>query len=466
MLTDHATFHITGQAKPIWVPPTGSALGTTLWRSNLAAGSTDPGSETLRCLWLAREIPLPLSSGDKIYTARLAQALVAAGASVTFMGLATSAASSLQRAIAFENRIEWRIVPGRPNPTVLALASPLPLVAARFATRDYAQHLKTMLRARDFHVVILDHYAMAWTIGYLQKSEWSGARPLIMYIAHNFETGVSANIVRNFRGSVFRKTALHANAWKTANAERSLARVVDIIVTLTSEDADSLTPLSPVNTKLVLLPGYSGPRAPNRRITPATPRRVVIVGDYHWMAKQINLSAFIEAADSILQNAGVGLDVVGEGPDSLRKAWGASVKATQFHGFVEDIGEFFAARRFGLVIEQTGGGFKLKALDYIFNRVPIAAIRGSMVGLPLTQGLDYLSFDSMRELAQGVAAAIDDIERLNSLQQAAYEKCNAGFDWSDRGRTLYNGIQQAVNRQRCAYARKSGPSASGGVSPS
>jgi hypothetical protein len=105
----------------------------------------------------------------------------------------------------------------------------------------------------------------------------------------------------------------------------------------------------------------------------------------------------------------------------------------------------------GLVVEETGGGFKLKALDYVFNHLPIAAIRGSMTGLPLTQGLDYLSFASMRELAQGVAAAIDDIERLNSMQRAAYEKCTAGFDWSDRGRTLFNAIRQAVNQQRSAH---------------
>jgi glycosyltransferase involved in cell wall biosynthesis len=171
------------------------------------------------------------------------------------------------------------------------------------------------------------------------------------------------------------------------------------------------------------------------------------------MAKQINLSAFIESADSILQNAGVGLDVVGEGPDSFRKAQGASVKATRFHGFVEDVGEFLAARRFGLVIEKTGGGFKLKTLDYIFNGVPIAAIRGSISGLPLTPGLDYLSFESMRELGEGVVALIDDIERLNSMQQAAYKKCESGFDWGDRGRALYDIIRQAASRQSAASMR-------------
>jgi hypothetical protein len=452
-LVGYATFLTTGQASPILVP-IALRVDAAFLRSSLTAGSFNP-QEGLRCLWLARAIPLPLSSGDKTYTARLAQALVTAGASVTFMGLATSVASSLRPAEAFESRIEWSIVPGQPNPTVLALANPLPLVAARFATRDYAQHLKAMLRARDFDAVILDHYAMAWAIGHIPRSETNGARPLIVYVAHNFETQVTADIARNFRGNLFRKAALHANARKAANAEHRLVRGADMIVTLAAEDAKSLAGLSPSSAKLVLPPGYHGPRAPDRRIGQATPRRVAIVGDYHWTPKQMNLSAFLEAADPILQNARVGLDVIGEGPVSFRKSWEARVKATRFHGFVADLGEFLAARRMGLVVEQTGGGFKLKTLDYIFNRVPIAAIKGSIAGLPLTPGLHYLSFESMRELAHGVVTMIDDIERLNSLQQTAYEKCNTGFDWSDRGRVLCNAIRQAVNRQCGAHARRS-----------
>jgi polysaccharide biosynthesis protein PslH len=417
------------------------------------AGSSNL-QEGLRCLWLARQIPLPLRTGDKTYTARLAQALAAAGASVTLVGLATSAASSLRPAEAFENRIEWSIVPGQPNPTILALASPLPLVAARFGTRDYAQHLKALLRVRDFDVLILDNYAMAWAIGCIQRSERNRASPLIVYIAHNFETKLSKDIARDFRGDLFRKTALHANAWKIANAERSLARFADIIVTLTTEDADSLAPLSPLSPRLVLPPGYNGPRAPDRQIAQAVPRRVVVVGALRWTPKEMNLSAFLETADLILQNAGIGIDIVGEAPNSFRKAWEARVKATRFHGFVEDLSDFLAARRMGLVVEQTGGGFKLKSLDYIFNRVPIAAMKGSMAGLPLTPGLHYLSFDSMRNLAQGIAAAIDDISRLNFMQQAAYERCDTGFDWSDRGRTLYDALRQAVNRQRDPHAKR------------
>jgi polysaccharide biosynthesis protein PslH len=348
---------------------------------------------------------------------------------------------------AFDSRIEWSIVEGRQNPTTLALASPWPLVAARFGTSDYARHLKTLLGVRDFDVIVLDHYAMVWTISYIQQSERNGAKPIIVYIAHNFETGVSADIARDFRGNLFRKAALRANAWKIANAERSLTRAAHIVVTLTNEDANSLAPLAPSSTKVVLPPGYDGPRAANRHILHATPRRIVIVGNYRWTPKQMNLSAFLEAADPILRCAGVGLDVVGEGPDAFRKAWEARVKATRFHGFVDDLRSFLAARRMGLVVEETGGGFKLKTLDYVFNRVPVAAIAGSMAGVPLEAGVDYLSFESMRELAQGIAVAIDDIEQLNSMQQAAYEKCDSAFDWRDRGRTLYDAIRRALSAQ-------------------
>jgi hypothetical protein len=220
----------------------------------LAAGLSNPEAEGVRCLWLARLIPLPLSSGEKIYTARLAQALVAAGASVTFMGPATSAASSLPAAEAFGSRIEWSIVPGRPNPSVLALASPLPFATARYCTRNYVQHLEAILRTRDFDAAILDHYAMVWAVDVMRKSERNGARAPIAYIAHNFETQVSADIARNFRGSLFRKAALHANALKVAKAESSFARGADLIAAHTAEDSNSLENLSPLSAKLVLPP--------------------------------------------------------------------------------------------------------------------------------------------------------------------------------------------------------------------
>jgi glycosyltransferase involved in cell wall biosynthesis len=170
----------------------------------------------------------------------------------------------------------------------------------------------------------------------------------------------------------------------------------------------------------------------------------LILGSGNWLAKQMNLIEFTAAADELFHERQIELWVVGNVPNHLRDK--NHLRAIRFLGFVEDLGPIFRSIRIGIVAERTGGGFKLKTLDYIFNRVPIAAIGGSIAGLPLTAGLHYLSYASMRELAQGVSAEIDDIKRLNLLQSAAYEKCSTGFDWSDRGRMLWEAASQ---RPRC-----------------
>jgi polysaccharide biosynthesis protein PslH len=47
-------------------------------------------------------------------------------------------------------------------------------------------------------------------------------------------------------------------------------------------------------------------------------------------------------------------------------------------------------------------------------------------------------------LAHGVLEAIDDIERLNRLQERAYAACSDRFDWESRGRQLLSAIAQPM----------------------
>jgi hypothetical protein len=226
-----------------------------------------------------------------------------------------------------------------------------------------------------------------------------------------------------------------------------MVRKSSLFTVITADDRRSFGSLP---KSVLLTPGYAGARAGSREITAETPRRALMFGSALWFAKQMNLNEFVAAADELFWRNQIELWVVGKVPDNLRTS--SHHRATRFMGFVADPEPIFRNVRIGILAERTGGGFKLKSLDYIFNRVPVAAIRGSIAGLPLTPGLDYLCFESMPELAQGTAVAIDDLERLNTLQRSAYEKCNSDFDWSDRGRTLSHAMEQAVQRQRAARA--------------
>jgi hypothetical protein len=59
--------------------------------------------------------------------------------------------------------------------------------------------------------------------------------------------------------------------------------------------------------------------------------------------------------------------------------------------------------------------------------VPIAAIKGSIAGLPLMPEVHYLSFEAMWELARDVVAVIDDIERPQFPSAGRLRKMQSRF---------------------------------------
>jgi hypothetical protein len=44
----------------------------------------------------------------------------------------------------------------------------------------------------------------------------------------------------------------------------------------------------------------------------------------------------------------------------------------------------------------------------------------------------------------------DNVERFNALQEAAYAKCKAAFDWTERGEILFAAMQSAASRSAVA----------------
>jgi glycosyltransferase involved in cell wall biosynthesis len=114
--------------------------------------------------------------------------------------------------------------------------------------------------------------------------------------------------------------------------------------------------------------------------------------------------------------------------------------AIQFTGPVSGLPALMQDARVALVPERHGGGFKLKVLDYIFNRLPILALEGSVAGMPLRHEDSILLYRDYRALATGVLQVIDDYDRLNHLQDRAYAICRDRFDWASRGRQLLAAI--------------------------
>lgn len=397
-----------------------------------------------RCLWLARTLPFPLTAGDRIYTAKLAGALASAGVEITFAGFAGDAPAQPIPGIT------WHIVPGGPRGRVQALASPMPLVAARHDTPGYRAALRDLAAQGPWQVVVVDQYGMGWVLRHRHLFE--AGRPAFVFVTHDHEESVTKMQWQDATASLGKRLYLGQNYAKTRWFERWIARRSDLVTTITQHDAELFGANAPGVAMLPLVPGYDGVRVAGREITAETPRAVVLFGSYRWSAKQANLRIFLEHADPVLSRAGIEIRVVGDMPDDLRQQLEGRYKAARFTGFVDDPAPHLAGARMAVLAEPIGGGFKMKLLEYVFNRVPVAALTACASGLPDSVRGEMLLEPELDGLMQRVIAGIDDLPALNRRQERAFTAAEHAFDWRERGRLL----RDAIAERRSAAARGTG----------
>jgi glycosyltransferase involved in cell wall biosynthesis len=393
---------------------------------------------TLSILWLGRTIPVPLNAGDRIYSAQLAGAAARQGADVVFLGL-ENPDDRTDSLAPLEPRVQWKTVPGAPNARPLALLSSLPMVGARFATKRYREAVAQELEASNYDVVVFDQYGMSWAVSSVQKLARN--RLVLVHVSHDFETRVTDQIARNFSGNFLRKFLLKTNARKTRRAEECLARRSDLLVTLTEEDRGAFEEINPSLACVVLPPGYAGTKLRARTLSGSVPRRAIIVGSFSWIAKQMNLERMLEAASGIFPQHQVDLHVVGVIPEPLLSRLQLRFPWVVFRGFVDDLGEEFRNARVALVPEEIGGGFKLKILDYIFFRVPVAALETALGGIPKQLKDHFIVASGITDLLTTIVAVMDDIDRLNMMQSRAFEMAEGLFNWDANGSRLLESLK-------------------------
>lgn len=388
----------------------------------------------MRCLWLTRVDPRSADAGDLIYSSGLIASISEAGVDVTV--LTTEGAERVDGA----DSVDWSLVK-RPRSEIggrlayKSLLSRLPNVAVQYRTKHFQYALEAHL-LQDWDVVVVDHLAMGWAWDRLLTYARRHFGTTLVFVAHQCEGELRRQMARNFSGNPARKAGLYLDAEKAYRLEHKIVRTTPLLSVIAQQD---LAGFGANGKGVVLTPGYSGPRLEAREITAETPRRVLLFGSGIWFAKQMNILEFLEAADDLFHDMGIELCIVGNIAEGVRnrRPW----RATRFLGFVDDPVPVFRDSRIGVVPERTGGGFKLKSLDYVFNRLPIVAIRGSIGGLPLSEGEDYIACTTMSDLVIEVMSVIDDLPRLNRLHQAAYEKCRDAFDWRDRGRAFVEAVR-------------------------
>ena len=405
----------------------------------------------MQCLWLTLADPEPATNGQLIYSKGLIEAVRDAGVSLRVIGLARP---ENPRPPNDPQGIDWQLADERGRSAWRRLVSPLPSVAQRGDSANMKQLVVEALTDQSWDAVVFDSICAGWALDIVTRYWWRRSPPpRIVYLAHNHEVTAARRIADAADGlRQLQKAIDHA---KVVRLERRLVAAADLLTANSPDDCRLFSADAGGRPVVFLPPGYGGPRAETRTIDASVPRRAVLIGSLDWPPKRTAVESFLVAGAAMLARAGIELQIVGEVEAGYLSALRRRFPSVDFVGPVPDVQPYMQDARLALVPDLLGG-FKLKGLDYVFNRLPILAMRGALPGMPLEEGRSIDLFGSHAALAQGVVTRIDDFQRLNSHQTVAYAACADSFGWQRIGRHLVQHILQ-VDRRAVRAARGDRP---------
>lgn len=386
-----------------------------------------------RILYLTKVHPYPpATAGDAVYSRGIIEAL--AGVARLSVLCADSGAT-----MPGDPRIDWHITAPPRGGRGGSILSRWPLIAWKGATSDYLAKLDRLL-AEDWDVIVLDNLGLAHALPRAEAYRATRPDTRLVYISHEYEYPTRAAKYGAYGMSLPKRILANRDLAKVKRSEEALLQRCDMVTVINAADLVPFRRIDAAVKYMVLTPGYNGPVTAQRQITGQTPRRVLLLGGRRSEQKRQILLDWMAAAYGPLGAAGIEIVIAGDMDDGLKEILARDYPQAQALGYVEDLDALIASARMGVIADTVGGGFKMRLLSHVFQRLPIVGLSGAISGLPTPEGAGYLGCNQLGDLVELVREVCDDPTRLNTLQERAFADCQEAYAWSSRAEDLLTAL--------------------------
>jgi hypothetical protein len=387
-----------------------------------------------RILYLTKVYPYPPAlAGDAVYSRGIIEALSSYS---TLTVLCCDNGGNQDRTPG----IEWCVVDVPKVGQALSVFSGLPLISWRHATKSFQEALNSLLR-ESWDAIVLDNIGVVHALRAAESYRKKRPGTKIVYVSHEHEYPTRSAKYGTYGMGVAKRLASQRDLTKVRSGEYALLRQADLVTTISVADIDAFREIAPEQDYHLLLPGYGGPVLELRHIDASTPRRILLLGGRRSEQKRQILLDWLDASYDRLLLEEIETVVAGDMDEGFRRQIAEKFPSVQVLGFVADLRGLITSARIGVIADTVGGGFKLRLLSHVFERLPIVGLGDAIAGLPTHSGRGYLGAQNMQELLELVCSVIDDTETLNALQNHAFEDCESEFAWSSRGAGLALAIE-------------------------
>ncbi len=377
-----------------------------------------------RTLFVTRYHPVPAHTGTLQYSAQLITILAELSDCLDVL-----CQSDPRRDMAadpsgpeFPDNVTFFVQPPAKPSLAERVTSPLPYAAVAHATADNRRRLSELLRQRPA-CVVLDHIASAWALKQVATYKARHPEVRVVYCTHNMERDTRLSLLSaSWRRLAWLIGSL-IDVYRIGRTDRRLARLADVWTCISSADSRRHVALYRPRHTAVVRPTYRGRVRADRTIDADVPRRICIVGSFLAATKKSNLSAFLTEGYELFAAHAVEVTVVGRMDAAHLREVQAKWPKVTFTGPVGRLDEYMDSCRIGVIPEAAGGGFPLKSLEYVFNRLPIFSLARALVDLPLVAGTNVEVLPDMGALCRAIVAQIDCTERLDAMQASAFDAC-------------------------------------------
>jgi len=270
----------------------------------------------------------------------------------------------------------------------------------------------------------------------------TGGRSLV--VEHNVEWQRLADTTALSPGRIERLRAV----------ELALLRLVDDVVAVSAVDRDQLHAAGVPAEKLTVIPhgvdieAFAGVDRQAARAqvlarygVPAGVPLLVFHGTLHYEPNTVAVRVLAEEILPRLEAAGVQVRAVAAGmnpPEHHAHRW------LHYPGVVEDLPELVAAADICVVPLLSGGGTRLKILEYLAAGAPTVSTRKGAEGLRVTDGRELALVDDgdWDGFVRRVRALLDDRQLASAMRRRGHRFARR-FDWTamaDRYLALFEGV--------------------------